>query len=115
MHKITSSDRNGTEQHLKGIRELMNDTVNIIIRYAREKDPVYQLCQIFSAIIAESGPILYLDEQPWGCPQKYQIPTSNRTRPPAPTVAYKDISDDMLVRHTSPSASSSSLATSSFV
>ena len=99
----------------------MNDTMNTIISHATERDPVYQLCQVFSAIIAESGPIPFEDDQSWGYdgrPQKFQTPTSNRTRPPAfpsPTVAYKDISEDMLVRHTAPSASSSSQEASAYV
>ena len=113
MRKVIGPDGHGTEHHLKGIRELMNDTMHLLIPYARETTPVYQLCQVFSAIVAESAPIPFEDEEPWNFdmrPQKFQTPTSNRTRPPAfpsPTVSYKDISEDMLMRHTSPSISTS--------
>ena len=44
----------------------MYDTMNIIICTARETDPTYQLCHVFSAIAAESGPIPALDDHPWG-------------------------------------------------
>ena len=93
MRKVIGPDRNGTEYHLKGIRELMNDTMHMLTPFTLQSDPVYQLCQVFSAVIAESAPIPFEDDEPWGYdgrPQKFQTPTSNWTRPPAftsPTVA----------------------------
>ena len=108
MRKVIGPERDGTEYHLKGIRDLMNDTLHVLTPSTRQSDPDYQLCQVFNAIIAESAPIPFENDAPWnydGRPQKFQTPTSNRTRPPAfpsPTVAYNDISEDMLMRHASP-------------
>lgn len=107
-------DRVASHRHLRGIRELMSDTVHQLYVNDYDATPYKELFDCFNAIILEINPIPYISpygtppDSPDERPHKFHTPRThhrlNSPLPKSPRVTYDDIPAGVFRRYSTANA-----------